>query len=239
MSNNLRYAASFFLIALVVPCSARADDPAKLFNGKDLKGWIKRGGEATYRVENGEVVGTSAPNTSNTFLCTPKEYGDFELEYDFKISDPDFNSGVQIRSHHRPEQREAPGGYKVEEQRVYGYQVEIDPKVERGWSGGIYFEGGSKDENGKPLRKAGWLNDLSKNEAARKAFKLGEWNHIKVVAKGNHLQTWINGVPAADFIDTDEKGFVPKGLIALQVHSVGPKTDKKEIRWKDITIKEL
>ena len=43
----------------------------------------------------------------------------------------------------------------------------------------------------------------------------------------------------ADFIDTDEKGFVPKGLIALQVHSVGPKTDKKEIRWKDITIKEL
>lgn len=239
MITRVRATVLAIVVSLAATGIVRADDPVRLFNGKDLKGWIKRGGDATYRVDNGEVVGTSAPNTSNTFLCTPKEYGDFELEYDFKIADPDFNSGVQIRSHHRPEQRDAPGGYKVEEQRVYGYQVEIDPKVERAWSAGIYFEGGSKDKDGKPLRKAGWLNDLSKNEAARKAFKLGEWNHIKVVAKGNHLQTWINGVPAADFTDTDEKGFVPKGLIALQVHSVGGNKDKKEIRWKDITIKEL
>jgi hypothetical protein len=239
MSIRIRILAVALFASLFAPGVAFADKTVEIFNGKDLKGWIKRGGEATYRVENGEIVGRSAPNTSNTFLCTPKEYANFELEYDFKIDDTDFNSGVQIRSHSRPERREVrPAGYSVDEQRVFGYQVEIDPK-DRSWSGGIYFEGGSKDKNGKWIRKGGWLNDLSKNDAARKAFKLGEWNHIKVVAKGRQIQTWINGVPAADFTDTDDKAFTPSGLIAFQVHGVGSDPETKEIRWRNIKLTEL
>ena len=84
---------------------ALADHKVDLFNGKDLSGWTKRGGNGSYKVEDGEIVGRSAPNTTNTFLCTDKEFGDFEMELDFKI-DPKqniFNSGVQIRSHSRPE----------------------------------------------------------------------------------------------------------------------------------------
>lgn len=73
----------------------------------------------------------------------------------------------------------------------------------------------------------------------KKARKLGEWNHLKVVAKGRRIQTWLNGVPAADFTDKDDKAFSPTGLIALQVHSVGKNTDTKEIRWKNIKFKEL
>jgi len=215
-----------------------ADTKVEIFNGKDLKGWTKRGGKATYRVENGEVIGTSAPKTTNTFMCTDKEYGDFELEYDFKIADRDFNSGVQIRSHYRPENGQ---------QRVYGYQVEIDPKPDRAWSGGLYYEGGWLDEKATKenkgekvwIREGGWLNDLKENEAARKAFKFGEWNHIKVVAKGRRIQTWINGVPAADYTDKDEKAFSPKGLIALQVHAVKNQTEPKEIRWRNIKLTEL
>jgi hypothetical protein len=237
MATRIRGLALGLLASLFASGIAFADKQVEIFNGKDFTGWTKRGGKATYRVENGEVIGTSVPNTSNTFMCTDKEYGDFELEYDFKISDRDFNSGVQIRSHHRPENGQ---------QRVYGYQVEIDPKEDRAWSGGIYFEGGMLDDEatrakGKNVwkRKAGWLNDLKENEAARKAFKFGEWNHIKVVAKGRRIQTWINGVPAADFTDKDEKGFSPKGLIALQVHGVGNKTEPREVRWRNIKLTEL
>ena len=214
---------------MFLPSIAFADEAIELFNGKDFTGWTKRGGAATYAVENGEVIGRSVPNTSNTFLCTDKDYGDFELEYDFKISDTDFNSGVQIRSHARPEGKE---------ERVYGYQIEIDPSP-RAYTAGIYFEGGSKDKDGNWIRKGGWLNDLSNNEPARKAFQLGEWNHIRAVAKARRIQTWLNGVPAADFTDNDDKAFTPTGFISLQVHGVGDAKDTKEVRWKNIKLKTL
>jgi len=195
-----------------------------LFNGKDLSGFRQRGGAAKYSVEDGAIVGRSVPDTSNTFLATEQEFGDFELELDFKIDDPMFNSGIQIRSHARPE---------GDGERVYGYQVEIDPRTDRSWTGGIYFEAG--DEH----RQAGWLHDLSQNEAARNAFQRGEWNHFKIVARGPRIETWINGVKAADFTDTDEKAATPSGFIALQVHSVGSEKEPKEVRWRNIKLTEL
>jgi hypothetical protein len=218
----------FTILAVVLssftPSPVSADQMVELFNGKDLTGWTKRGGDAQYAVEDNMIVGRSVPNTPNTFLTTDKEFADFILELDFKISDTDFNSGVQIRSHSRPQDNR---------ERVYGYQVEIDPKPDRAWTAGIYYEGGDKN------RKAGWLNDLSENEPARKAFRLGEWNHLRVVAKGNRIQTWLNGVPAADFTDNDENAFSPSGFIALQVHGVGDKRDTKEVRWTNIKLTVL
>ena len=68
-----------------------------LFNGKNLDGWIRRGGKAKYRVEDDTIVGTTVKGTPNTFLCTKRVYGNFVLELDFK-DDPNLNSGIQIRS---------------------------------------------------------------------------------------------------------------------------------------------
>jgi 3-keto-disaccharide hydrolase len=231
MQTHVRLALVGFVF-LISTSSVFADKKVEIFNGKDLKGWTKRGGKATYAVENGEIVGRSAPNSSNTFLCTDKEYGDFILELDFKIDPEKFNSGVQLRSHARKE---------GDEQRVYGYQVEIDTDPNRPWTGGIYFEGGLKGENGKVKMRGdnGWLNKLDKNEAAQKERHLGEWNHFKIVAKGNHIQTWLNGVPAADYTDKDKKAFAPTGFIALQVHGVGASNETKEVRWKNIKLTKL
>jgi 3-keto-disaccharide hydrolase len=203
---------------------ALAAEPVELFNGKDLTGWKPRGGAAKYSVADGDIVGQSVPNTSNTFLTTEKEYGDFELNLDFKIDDPTFNSGVQIRSHARP---------KGDGEVVYGYQIEIDPRADRAWTAGLYYEAGSDK------RPAGWLNDLTNNEAARKAFKLGEWNHLRIVANGRHIQSWLNGVPAADFTETDDEAFSPKGFIGLQVHAVGGEKEPKKVQFRDIKLTEL
>jgi hypothetical protein len=233
MPNRIRATALVLLATLSLISCALADGKAvEIFNGKDLTGWKKRGGNATYRVENGEIVGTSAPNTTNTFLCTDKEFGDFELELDFKIDPKDnlANSGVQLRSHARPEGKQ---------ERVYGYQVEIDTKADRPWTGGIYFEGGSKDEKGEWIRKGQWLNDLTKNEAAQKERHLGEWNHLEIVFKGHHIQTWLNGVPAADYTEKDEKAYAPKGFIALQVHAVGKLPEPREVRFKNLKLTDL
>jgi hypothetical protein len=96
-------------------------------------------------VEDGVIVGTSVLNTENTFLCTEKTYGDFILEYDFKV-DARLNSGVQIRSECFDQAKQVEWKGKtinIPARRVHGYQVEIDPDVprKRMWSGGLYDEG--------------------------------------------------------------------------------------------------
>ncbi len=125
--------AGMFVLALSP--ALLADDFKPLFDGKSLDGWTQKGGKAEYRVEDGVIVGQSVPNTSNSFLCTTKDYGDFILELDFKV-DPRLNSGVQIRSQcfDEPQDVDLGGGKKkrISAGRVHGYQVEIDPSDRAG-----------------------------------------------------------------------------------------------------------
>jgi hypothetical protein len=221
----MRLLALSLSLVLTLASLVAADDFQPLFDGKSLDGWRQRGGKAEYRVEDGEIVGKSVPNTPNSFLCTQKEYGDFILELEFKV-DPALNSGVQIRSQvfDHPQETEINGKkYRFGADRVHGYQVEIDPS-DRAYSGGIYDEG-----------RRGWLFDLKNNEAARKAFKQGDWNKFRIECRGDSIKTWINEVPAADLTDS----VTPKGLIALQVHGVGARTEPLEVRWRNIRIQEL
>ena len=219
-----RFAVGLCLSIGFLAAPAAAENWLPLFDGKSLDGWVQRGGKAKYRAENGEIVGSSVPNTGNSFLCTTKDYGDFTLELEFKVN-PALNSGVQIRSQafETPTEVDAAGKkIKIPAGRVHGYQVEIDP-LPRAWTAGIYDEG-----------RRGWLNDLSNNEPARKAFRQGEWNKLRIECKGDSIKTWLNGVPAADLHD----GMTPRGFIALQVHGVGDKTEPMEVRWRDIRIAE-
>jgi 3-keto-disaccharide hydrolase len=218
---------SLVLAVLAAAVAAGQEDGFKpLFDGKSLDGWTQHGGKAKYSVEDGAVVGRSVPNTANSFLCTNKEYGDFILELEFKV-DPRLNSGVQIRSQVFEAAKEIDVEGKkrnIPADRVHGYQVEIDPS-DRSFSGAIYDE----------ARRGRFLADLKDNEAARKAFKQGEWNKFRIECKGDSIRTWINGVPAVDLKD----GMTPKGVIALQVHGVGMREEPMEVRWRNIRIKEL
>ncbi len=215
---KVKTVAMAFAVTLLVGsfCTA-ADDAGKfvpLFDGKTLDGWKQRGGDAEYRVEDGMIVGSSVPNTSNSFLCTKKMYGDFILELEFKV-DPGLNSGVQIRSNSFQDYRKG---------RVHGYQVEIDPSS-RAYSAGIYDE----------ARRGYFLQDLSDNEPASKAFKAEDWNKFRIEAIGDSIKTWINGVPAADLVDS----MTQTGFIGLQVHGVGGRTEPLRVRWRNIRIKDL
>lgn len=187
-----------------------------LFNGKDFTGWKQLGGIATYKADKGEVVGITVHGTPNSFMVTEKEYGDFVLELEVKIPDTTTNSGIQFRSHNNPDANNGKG-------RVYGYQYELDASS-RKWTGGIYDES-----------RRGWLYPLDLNEAAKTGYKHGEYNKVRIEAKGNTIKTWINNIPASCiFDDADAKGF-----IALQVHGIGkPEEAGKEIRWRNIRIME-
>jgi len=123
----------------------------ELFNGKNLKGWTEVNGKAEYKVENGEIVGTTVLKSPNSFLATKKNYGNFILEYEMKM-DRGLNSGVQIRSESNKEYNNG---------RVHGYQVECDDS-ERRWTAGIYDEA-----------RRGWLYPLEYNPEAKKLYKNG------------------------------------------------------------------
>ena len=87
------------VLTLLLFCAASlgAQNWEPLFNGKNLKGWKKLNGKAEYKIVDGAIVGVSKMGTPNTFLATTKNYGDFILEFDFKVDDG-LNSGVQLRS---------------------------------------------------------------------------------------------------------------------------------------------
>lgn len=182
-----------------------------LFNGKNLKGWKKLNGKAEYKVVDGTIVGISKMNTPNTFLATEKNYGDFILEFDFKVDDG-LNSGVQFRSLSLKDYQNG---------RVHGYQSEIDPAA-RAWTGGIYDEA-----------RRNWLYPMTVNPPARTAFKNGQWNKARIEAIGSSIRTWVNGIACANIWDD----MTLEGFIALQVHAIGDKAQEgKTVSWKDIRI---
>lgn len=198
------------LIAFATTAYGADDGFVSLFDGKSLDGWIQRNGLATYGVEDGTIVGKTAKNSPNSFLCTKKAFYDFELVFEVKV-DEGLNSGVQIRSRSSKD---------YNNERVHGPQVEIETAP--GESGYIYGEATGR----------GWV---SPNQDIKDAYKNDQWNEYRVLAVGPRIQTWINGRQVEDLSD---ESWSRCGFIGLQVHGVGDR-GPFEVRWRNIKIKDL
>lgn len=185
-----------------------------LFNGADLEGWTQRNGTATYRVEGDAIVGRTSEGSPNSFLCTDRLYGDFELKFEVKV-DSALNSGVQIRSQ---SQGDKPEG------RVNGPQVEISLD---GMAGYVYGEAAG-----------GWMTPDADREP-HQYFKDGEWNAYHIVAVGSKIETWINGHPVSDLTHEERYQSHPKGFIGLQVHGIGAGQGPFEVRWRNLKLRDL
>lgn len=202
-----------------------------LFDGQTLDGWVVKGGTATFKVENGMIVGTTVEGSKNTFLSTARDYGDFILELEVQC-DAELNSGIQVRSHvydkdtpqpSMPTRIRAAG-------EIYGPQCEI-AKHELGVSGNFWDE----------ARRTKWLDDWTGDAAlqpktiARHAFIDNQWNRYRIVVQGDRYRSWINDVPCADFRDNADT----TGFIGLQVHSIKAGTGPYQVRWRNVSVREL
>lgn len=218
--NKRNYSLLILVCLLMAACGKPTVETREgwtnLFDGESLDGWKQLDGEAEFSIEDGVIVGSAVANTPNTFLVTEQTFEDFILELEIRVDDESSNSGVMVRGQHNPDANEGKG-------RVFGYQVECDPK-ERAWSGGIYDEA-----------RRGWLYPLTYNPDARSAFKLGEFNTYRVEFIDNTLKTWVNGQEVAYLVDDMD----PSGFIGLQVHGIGdnPENAGKKTYFRNIRIK--
>jgi len=205
----------------------------KLFDGKDLKGWD--GNPAFWSVKDGTITGQTTkenPAKGNTFLIyTNGNVDDFELRLSYKIVGG--NSGIQYRS------KVADPSYWV----VGGYQGDFE--AGKTYSGILYEERGRgilakrgekvviKDADGKP--KIDVVGSLGKSEDIQNKIKNEDWNEYVIIAKGNHLQHFINGTQTVDVVDEQESKAAKSGILALQLHAGPPMM----VQFKDIRIKQL
>ncbi|AMQ54754.1 3-keto-disaccharide hydrolase [Algoriphagus sanaruensis] len=158
-------------VLMVIAQVSFAQKKEKLFNGKDLSGWIIYGTEKWY-VEDGLLVSESGPDKGYGYLGTEENYQDFEIELEFK-QEANGNSGVFIRS-------------TVDGTKVSGWQVEVAPPGSD--TGGIYESYGR-----------GWL--IKPDPEKDKALKFGDWNKMKIVVEGDNVTSYVNGVEMVNFSD--------------------------------------
>jgi hypothetical protein len=183
------------LIASATAQQADKEQGVSLFDGKSFNGW--EGNLKMFRIQEGAIVGgmLDARIPRNEFLCTQKEYGDFELRLKFKLLGEGANAGVQIRSRRIPNHHE-----------VIGYQADMGD----GWWGALYDESRRRKVLASPEK-----------EKLDKVLKRGDWNEYVIRCQGRRIQLSINGQPTVDYTEPDET-IEQKGLIGLQIHGGPP-----------------
>lgn len=200
------------LLNMSVTLFAADDGFVPLFDGKSLTGW--EGNPEVFRVEDGAIVAGSLkkPIARNDFLCSVKEFGDFDLRLKAKLVGDGDNAGVQFRTRRIPSHHE-----------VSGYQCDMGTAFGRSVWGALYDE----SRRNKMLAEG----DQAK---IQEVFKKGEWNELRILCSGPRIQIWLNGLQTIDYSEPDEK-IARTGILGLQVHAGKP----AEAWYKDIVIREI
>ena len=171
-----RYGMVMMCLALAgIPVFSQAPEPGftQLFNGKDLTGWVygKRGNGAEnktgkgYQVENG-VLFTTKEDGGN--LYTEKEYSDFVLRFDVKLTE-NANNGIGIR---------AP---------LTGDAAYVGMEIQ------VLDDGGSQYTSLKPAQYHGSIYQMFAPKRGHQK-PVGEWNQEEITVKGRQITVKLNGV---------------------------------------------
>lgn len=222
---------SVLLLSAVSHAAEEQDAPfVPIFDGT-LTGWD--GDPVYWRVENGCLVGEVRPDTllkRNTFIIwRGGEVSDFELKLEYRVS-AEGNSGINYRSSQVPGEKWA----------MRGYQADIDGKDQ--WSGQNYEERGrtflayrGQSVVMKPGAKPEIVREIGDRAELQKEVRKEDWNEVHIVARGNLMQHFTNGVLMSEVRDEDPEKRSLKGLLGVQVHTGPP----MKIEFRNIRLKRL
>jgi Domain of Unknown Function (DUF1080) len=220
-----------------------------IFDGKTLKGW--NGDTKYWRVEEGNIVGEITPETilkTNSFLTWQGgQPADFEFKAEFNITEKG-NSGVNYRSVVFPDVPNALKGYQADidgANRYTGQNYEERGRTTLAYRGQITSikpqnKPMTLDEVKAKVKKNAWtdldvISALGESDELKTKIKSQDWNEIHIIAKGNRLLHYVNGVLMSDVTDNDKVNGKANGLLGVQVH-VGP---PMKVQYRKIKIKIL
>jgi len=242
----MTYLTRFLFVALLTLASQTfAQAPAEpqgmkpLFNGHDLTGWD--GDPRLWSVKDGAIRGetntTDKKPTSNTFLILKDQtFADFDLRLSFRCNASN-NSGIQYRSQRVDDPKNKDNRWVMK-----GYQFEVRNEIKLpSVAGFLYDERGKRGRMCLVGEKATWENGEKKvtgkildQAGFDKAMKIDDWNEVVIIAKGNTIKHYLNGVQLLEFTDKDPQLALKSGLLGLQLHAGKPMWAE----FKDIRIKE-
>lgn len=229
--------------------SSGDDGFVRIFDGKTLNNW--EGDTAYWSVRDGSLVGQITPEKllkTNSFIVWKGGVtDDFELKTEFRITE-NGNSGINYRSEVFPDVPNA----------LRGYQADIDGK--NNYTGQNYEERGrttlayrgeratvnaqsNPQEEGSlraNVKNNAWTQrevtgSLGSRDSLGSLIKTNDWNTCHIIAKGNRLEHYINGVLMSEVTDNDEVNRKLSGLLGVQVH-VGP---PMMVEYRNIMLKKL
>jgi len=237
------FSLPLFALALVTAAAAPAAAPEfhSLFNGTDLTGWA--GVPGFWSVQDGTITGRTTaamPLKTNSFLVWQGgDVANFEFRAKFRLAAGDShhfgNSGVQYRSHIVDQAYWVIGGYQADMDVDNVYTGQLYEEKGRGIvvKPGEHVRIGLIGAKGKPLLTP--FGTPTDPAAIKATIQPGKWNDLVIIAEGNHLRHYVNGLLTAEAIDLDPSKGAATGILALQLHAGPPMS----VQFKDIQMKVL
>ena len=200
-----------------------------IFDGKTFNGW--KADTSVWHIENGCFVGEVTPSKqiqSNSFLIyTKSQAGDFEFKAQFKISNGG-NSGVNYRSEELANIPYALKGYQAD---IDGENVYTGQNYEERGRGFLAMRGQNAVINNS--KDTYIIKSIGNSDSLKSKIIVDDWNEIHLIAKGNNMKHYINGILMSETTDNDSSNSKLSGLIGLQVHV----SKEMKVAYKNIQLK--
>ena len=232
----IRLLSGWLMASLILPTTVVAQPPNQLtpnekkdgwvllFDGSSTTGWTTPGGKpvpAGWVVDNGTL--TARKEAKGGDIVSANQYSDFDLMLDYNL-EPEGNSGVKYFY----TKYDTGGNLGME------YQI-LDDKL--------------AEDNKKANHLTGSFYDVIPPNAPTKINEPGQWNSVRIRAKGKQVEHWLNGVKILEFTRGSQSfteavagskfnkavpafGTVAKGYILLQEHG-------HQVSFRNIKIKAL
>jgi len=176
--------------APVVPPKTGTSETIKLFNGKNLDGWV--GNEKLWSVKDGVIIGkNNEPIKVSTYLMTKRNFTDFRLLATVKLERSEMHSGIAFWGRNAPDHGDP---------HTYAGHLVMFPS---GWGMYDLFGRNGLGVDGAPAKKVGKQHD---------------WNNLEILAQGNRVRVVVNGTEVVDWRDP-EPDRIKEAPIGLQLHS--------------------